>query len=152
MRGTIVLLIDEVDLYLHPHWQQHILSDLQTAFPEIQFIVTTHSPHVIQTAEPNQIMALQLDENSNVILRTDLQTSEYGYKGWTVEEILYDVMGMKTLRTEIYHNLMKEFGIAVDEENEEKAKVIYTQLDKLLHPQNSHRKLLSFQLAKISEI
>ena len=147
-----IILIDEIEIHLHPEWQEKIISILKNVFPRAQFIVTTHSPHVIQTAEPNQIMALQLDENSNVILRTDLQTSEYGYKGWTVEEILYDVMGMKTLRTEIYHNLMKEFGIAVDEENEEKAKVIYTQLDKLLHPQNSHRKLLSFQLAKISEI
>ena len=97
-------------------------------------------------------MALQLDENNNVILRTDLQISEYGFKGWTVEEILYDVMGMKTLRTEMYHKLMTDFGIAIDEENNEKAKFIYTQLDKLLHPQNPHRKLLSFQLAKICAI
>lgn len=42
-----VVLIDEIDLHLHPSWQLHILSDLRAAFPEIQFIVTTHAPLVI---------------------------------------------------------------------------------------------------------
>ena len=42
-----VVLIDEIDLHLHPSWQLHILNDLRTAFPKIQFIVTTHAPLVI---------------------------------------------------------------------------------------------------------
>lgn len=42
-----VVLIDEVDLHLHPSWQLHVLNDLRAAFPEIQFIVTTHAPLVI---------------------------------------------------------------------------------------------------------
>ena len=96
-------------------------------------------------------MALQLDENNNVSLRTDLQTSKYGFKGWTVEEILYDVMGMHTMRSEMYHNLIEKFGKAIDNENEEEAKSIYAELEQLLHPRNSQRKLLSFQLAKISK-
>ena len=42
-----VVLVDEIDLHLHPSWQLHILNDLRAAFPEIQFIVTTHAPLVI---------------------------------------------------------------------------------------------------------
>lgn len=42
-----VVLIDEIDLHLHPSWQTHILEDLRKAFPELQFIVTTHAPLVI---------------------------------------------------------------------------------------------------------
>lgn len=42
-----VVLIDEIDLHLHPNWQRHILNDLVRAFPEMQFIVTTHSPMVL---------------------------------------------------------------------------------------------------------
>lgn len=42
-----VVLVDEIDLHLHPSWQLHILNDLRVAFPEIQFIVTTHAPLVI---------------------------------------------------------------------------------------------------------
>lgn len=146
-----IILIDEIEIHLHPEWQERIIYILRETFPCAQFILTTHSPHVIQTAEPNQIMALQLDENNNVSLRTDLQTSKYGFKGWTVEEILYDVMGMHTMRSEMYHDLIEKFGKAIDNENEEEAKSIYAELEQLLHPRNSQRKLLSFQLAKISK-
>lgn len=44
-----IVLIDEVDLHLHPSWQQRIIGDLQRTFPNIQFIVTTHSPQVISS-------------------------------------------------------------------------------------------------------
>ena len=42
-----VVLIDEIDLHLHPSWQTHVLNDMRKAFPELQFIVTTHAPLVI---------------------------------------------------------------------------------------------------------
>ncbi len=44
-----VVIIDEIDLHLHPEWQQHILNDLCTIFPKVQFIVSTHAPAVINT-------------------------------------------------------------------------------------------------------
>lgn len=44
-----IVLVDEVDMHLHPEWQQVILRDLQAAFPNLQFIVTTHSPQVLTT-------------------------------------------------------------------------------------------------------
>jgi predicted ATP-binding protein involved in virulence len=147
-----IILIDEVEIHLHPEWQEQIVHILERTFPQAQFIVTTHSPHVIQTAEPNQILALQLSDEGNVMLRNDLLVSKYGYKGWTVEEILYDVMGMKTLRTEMYRTLMDDFGKAIDDEDVIRAKEVYAVLNELLHPLNSQRKLLKFQLAKISEI
>lgn len=146
-----IILIDEIEIHLHPEWQEKITSILQKTFPNAQFIITTHSPHIIQTAAPNQVIALSLDENNNVIQRSDLQTNKYGFKGWTIEEILYDVMAMKTMRSELYRRLINDFGDAIDEENEEKAKCIFAELDTLLHPHNSQRKLLAFQLAKISK-
>jgi predicted ATP-binding protein involved in virulence len=146
-----IILIDEVEIHLHPEWQEQIIQILQNTFPNAQFIITTHSPHVIQTAEPNQIMALVMSDNGNVTLRNDLQTSKYGFKGWTVEEILYDVMGMKTLRTEMYRILIDRFGKAIDNEDAGTAKAVYEELDELLHPLNPQRKLLSFQLAQIKE-
>lgn len=50
-----VVLIDEVDLHLHPAWQQRVLGDLQSIFPKVQFIVTTHAPAVINTVERSHI-------------------------------------------------------------------------------------------------
>ncbi|MBF0477401.1 MAG: AAA family ATPase, partial [Deltaproteobacteria bacterium] len=50
-----IVLIDEVDLHLHPRWQQRVLNDLRRTFPQTQFIVTTHSPQVITTVPEKSI-------------------------------------------------------------------------------------------------
>jgi hypothetical protein len=60
---TGVVLIDEIDLHLHPRWQRSIVADLMEAFPRIQFIVTTHSPFVIRAMPENTTTSLiNLDE------------------------------------------------------------------------------------------
>lgn len=53
-----VVLIDEIDLHLHPAWQQSVLPDLMRTFPNAQFIVSTHSPQVISTVKPEHIVEL----------------------------------------------------------------------------------------------
>jgi predicted ATP-binding protein involved in virulence len=53
-----IVLIDEVDMHLHPQWQQLVLQNLSEAFPNIQFIVTTHSPQVLSTVKQEQIRVL----------------------------------------------------------------------------------------------
>jgi predicted ATP-binding protein involved in virulence len=53
-----VVLIDEVDMFLHPSWQQTILKSLRTAFPKVQFIVSTHSPQVLTTVASESIRIL----------------------------------------------------------------------------------------------
>jgi predicted ATP-binding protein involved in virulence len=50
-----VVLIDEIDMHLHPSWQQRVLKDLQDIFPKIQFIVTTHSPQVLSSMSNKHI-------------------------------------------------------------------------------------------------
>lgn len=54
-----VVLIDEIDMHLHPRWQQVVIGQLQQAFPKIQFIVTTHSPQVLTTVNRDHIRILQ---------------------------------------------------------------------------------------------
>lgn len=54
-----IVLIDEVDMHLHPAWQQTILAELKGTFPKIQFIVTTHSPQVLSSIEPHNIRLLE---------------------------------------------------------------------------------------------
>ena len=53
-----VVLIDEIDMHLHPLWQQTVLMDLMQAFPSVQFIVTTHSPQVLSTVPAKSIRVL----------------------------------------------------------------------------------------------
>jgi recombinational DNA repair ATPase RecF len=51
-----VVLIDEIDAHLHPHWQQSLLSQLSKFFPNVQFIATTHSPLIVGGLPPEQIL------------------------------------------------------------------------------------------------
>jgi predicted ATP-binding protein involved in virulence len=53
-----VVLIDELDLHLHPKWQRRVIRDLKTTFPQVQFVATTHSPQVIGEAAPQEILRL----------------------------------------------------------------------------------------------
>ncbi len=53
-----VVLIDEIDLHLHPKWQRQIIQKLTKTFPRCQFIATTHSPQIVASIEPNQVHLL----------------------------------------------------------------------------------------------
>lgn len=57
-KGPGVVLIDEIDLHLHPKWQREIVRNLPDAFPQLQFIATTHSPQVIGEVEPERIQVM----------------------------------------------------------------------------------------------
>lgn len=72
-----IALIDEVDLHLHPSWQQRILTDLMRTFRNTQFIVTTHSPQVLSTVRRENIRVLSPDQSGNIIA-TEPMARTYG--------------------------------------------------------------------------
>jgi len=82
--GQAVVLIDELDLHLHPKWQREIVSRLTKTFPRCQFIATTHSPQILAAVEPEQVILLTeasveraqqtLGMDSNWILRYLMET------------------------------------------------------------------------------
>lgn len=74
-----IVLIDEIDMHLHPKWQWNIIKALQTTFPKVQFIITTHSPIVISSAKGANL--IHLEEAEPVTYLPD----SYGY---AVEDIL----------------------------------------------------------------
>ncbi|EYF00682.1 AAA family ATPase [Chondromyces apiculatus] len=53
-----VVLIDELDLHLHPRWQRRIVEDLRGVFPALQFVATTHSPFIVQTLRTGELIPL----------------------------------------------------------------------------------------------
>lgn len=78
-KGKGIVLIDEIELHMHPSWQRKVLSKLNELFPNIQFIVTTHSPQVLGEADNNYLI-LAIDENTktiNTIKRLDGYDSNY---------------------------------------------------------------------------
>lgn len=142
-----IILIDELELHLHPEWQSKIAKILVQIFPQAQFITATHSPHILQSANPDEIIALTIDNGK--VCQRNLDGRKYGYQGWTVEEILTDVMGMSDTRTDEYYQELSKFENAINQDDFLTAELAYVELDKLLHPSNHMRKLLKLELASV---
>ncbi len=85
-QGEAIVLIDELDLHLHPKWQRSIVADLIRVFPRCQFIGTTHSPQIVAAVEPEQVLLMKdqvvmsparsLGMDTNWILRHLMETDE----------------------------------------------------------------------------
>ncbi len=100
LEGRGIALIDEIDLHLHPKWQRAIVPKLRQVFPNIQFILSTHSPHVITHVEPEMLFLLSQSEEG---IQVNRPTASYGKN---VDRILEDLMGLITTRPdEIKHEL-----------------------------------------------
>ena len=82
-----IVLIDEIDMHLHPKWQWKISEALKETFPKVQFITTTHSPIVLSSCKNDRIIILDNDENNN--LEIEYEESK---KGWQINDVLEKVM------------------------------------------------------------
>ncbi len=78
-----VVLVDEIDLHLHPKWQRILMSYLGERFPNTQFIVTAHSPLIVQSAPDANIVVLRR-EGDHVVIDNDVEA----IRGWRVDQIL----------------------------------------------------------------
>lgn len=145
-----IVLIDEIELHLHPEWQAVILQVLADKFPKAQFICSTHSPHVIQAANATEILAIEGADGE--VRKRQLPESPSGFKGWTIEEVLIDVMGMRDLRTSEYRAALQSFEAAIDSDAFDAAKAAFVSLSAMLHPESHLRKMFSLQLAAVSEL
>jgi predicted ATP-binding protein involved in virulence len=93
-----VVLIDELDLHLHPKWQRHIVGDLKRIFPNCQFIVTTHSPFIIQSLKSGEL--LKLGENS------EIEQDDFTKK--SIEDIAEDEQGVEMPQRSVHLTEMYE--------------------------------------------
>ncbi len=89
LESEAIVLIDEVELHLHPAWQQRVLADLTRTFPNAQFIVSAHSPQVLTTIKPEQIVELRLESGGVVAEQTSAAT--YGAEAGDVLTTVMDV-------------------------------------------------------------
>jgi AAA domain, putative AbiEii toxin, Type IV TA system len=119
-----VVLIDEIDLHLHPRWQRRVVSDLRAAFPRVQFIATTHSPFVVQSMGADEV--INLDRASSL----DFQHS-------SVEDIVEVEMGVEGVqRSQVFHAKVaaaREYLAALEGRPKDDAEVarLKNRLDKL---------------------
>ena len=139
-----VVILDEMDVHLHPTMQAQMYLALKSLLPNAQVITSTHSPHVIQIASPSEIIPLVRDASG--VHANPLVNHEYGCQGWTVEEILEDVMDMRDTRTKEYHDLIHVFNEGIDSGDADGAKTAYDKLTKMLHPSSVLREVLKIQM------
>lgn len=142
--ATGTVLIDELDVHLHPEWQLTIRQALEKLFPNLQFIITTHSPHLISTVKPNELIILpELNESINVI------PSDKTYSGWNTDQILEDIMGVTNLENKDYNILLNKALDCIEQKNINQLKNYIEELTAISHPSNTIIQVLKFKQAKL---
>jgi predicted ATP-binding protein involved in virulence len=119
-----VVLIDEVDLHLHPRWQRRVLGDLRRTFPRVQFVATTHSPQVIASAHRDEVRVLE--RSALVPLRPFVE-------GRDTNSLLEDVFGVPDRPAKAQREI-DELSRLLDDEEYEKAAVVLEALEGKLGP------------------
>lgn len=115
-----VVLVDEVDLHLHPKWQARVLGDLQSIFPKVQFIVTTHAPLVISSVRAKHIRMLETGQPEAISPQVEVY-------GGNLNRLVTTVMGSEDRPKDI-QQLFDAFYQSLDEGDFVQAK---GRLDKL---------------------
>ena len=120
--GDGVVLIDEIELHLHPRWQRDIIPALKKTFPNCQFIVTTHSPQVISHVHPQGVFILERDNEQGLVVM-----SPEGSYGRDSNSILEDLMEVPERPQKIKDSLQQLFRF-IDDGNLEGAKELRQEL------------------------
>ncbi|MFT5619683.1 MAG: putative ATP-binding protein involved in virulence, partial [Arenicella sp.] len=101
-----ILLVDEIDLHLHPTWQKKLTGFLLEKFPKTQFIVTAHSPLVIQSAAEHNLVLLKKTEDGKDV---EIDNNPVSVKNWRIEQILTsDLFGLETTLPPKTEELMRQ--------------------------------------------
>ena len=117
-----VVLIDEIDLHLHPQWQQTILSDLHAVFTEVQFVVSSHAPAVINSVSREQIRILDHGEIYMPVAQT---------YGRDANSILREVMNVPECPADIKQR-MDLFYAYMDDNNYKEADKVLTEIEAIV--------------------
>lgn len=127
LSGEGIVLIDEIDLHLHPQWQRNVIHSLIRTFPNCQFIVTTHSPQVLSGVRRENVFIL---ENSQLVKNTP---HTYGKDS---NSILYELMNVKERPDEVQQQIDQCCQL-IDEGHLEAAKSALNELSNLLGENDS---------------
>ena len=134
LEGDGIVMIDEIDLHLHPQWEREVIPRLQKTFPHCQFIVTTHSPLVLSRLNTEDIFILSSDMGNKIQVRHPALA-----KGLSINDILGEVMSEPGYRDEETARLLKEIDAALDNEDASSAKrkinVLKKHLDGKIPPE-----------------
>ncbi len=124
---TGFVLIDEIDLHLHPMWQLRIIDDIRALFPRLSFIVTTHNPLTLQGARRGEIFVMRREGDRVEIVPKNIRP------GQDVDRVLFEQFGVK-------HTFDRKTRELLDRHRE--------MLDNGVPPEDADRKKIEAQLAE----
>lgn len=134
LEGTGIVLIDEIELHLHPTWQRKIIPVLRKTFPNIQFIITTHSPQVLNEIDENmKVFVTHNDEVEGNIVLNELSP----LNGWDIN----DILGMFMYTSEMNENtksLINDIYSYIDNHNYNEADKLINKLELMTSKKNKH--------------
>lgn len=104
-----LVLIDELDLHLHPTWQATFISALRKTFPRVQFVATTHSPLVLSSLRPEEIVVLELNEQGTITARTGDDVRDPRFR--TVGELAAEFFEIDKLYPQPLGAKLKEYSV-----------------------------------------
>ena len=122
--GEAIVLIDEIELHLHPEWQRSVISRLCKVFQNCQFIVTTHSPQVLGQVEADKVRCLGFDNSGEVVCTVPPQS-----RGMDSSWVLQNIMGTNP-RDRNIETKLDEIYDAIDNGEYDKARQAVTELRK----------------------
>lgn len=98
MKEPAVVIVDEIDLHLHPQWQRHIREHLTQHFPNVQFIATAHSPLIAQDCLEENLALLRLDESEHQV---EIVNEPAIVRGWRLDQVITsELFGFDSARSD----------------------------------------------------
>ncbi|HCG6160363.1 AAA family ATPase [Vibrio parahaemolyticus] len=143
------VFIDEPEISLHPSWQAGFIKLLEDTFFKYSgchFIIATHSPHIVSNLNKNNSHVVPMHVEN--VFQLNINDS---YQGWTVDEILQDVMGMDETRSQLYKSLITSFNEALERDDAYAAHCLHRKLSEILHPENVLRRVLEIQMIGVGD-
>lgn len=132
LQGHGTVLIDEIDLHLHPSWQRSIIQCLQATFPNFQFVLTTHSPLILSQLKPRHIRVLQEGQ----IWKLDEFLGNFNSYGAGLEDILVHIQGVEKVVPDDLSEMLEAFFSLIESDKIEEANLHKKKLEVMTDPQH----------------
>jgi len=120
LEGEGIVLIDEIDLHLHPKWQRMIVPQLLSVFSNCQFIISTHSPNVINQVQPESLILLEQNDDGFGCRKVD---ESYGM---SIERVVRLIMDEDSRPQEVLDDLDQLFELIERKKIDEAKELIFS--------------------------
>ncbi|MBV7557567.1 AAA family ATPase [Enterobacter sp. ENT02] len=141
--SSTVVLIDEVELHLHPKFKKNIIATLKNSFPEVLFVFTTHDPMVLSSSEKGDVVVLLERDplGDDVTIRKNLPD----HSELTTEQILSSpIFGLMSLCYEHANDVISNYYQALNHDNKDEVRKLRKQLGKLGYFGKTYRDLIAY--------